>query len=273
VEELTPAHDETSFDATSPTGERSSDGKRTSSTPAEPLGGESAFEPPASDSALPKLEVLVKKEKRSNEFWLALASSIAALIIGAIAVGSGWYTANKHDEQETMRQTINVTRSQQREAYAGFINSASDLAVAIQLQVKAIENPYPFFPNTPIPEGRAADLETLFTDTGHALNSAQLYGSGRLRDQSDKVFEAAAQSRSVIIGWGIAHPANSPDNASCPELLDFENKTESDRQQLANAIDRFSDAAREDLGISPLPPTSTPSEPLLPKDACANYPH
>jgi len=232
-----------------------------------------AQEPPASSPTPPKPEVLVRKEKRSNEFWLALASIIAALVVGVIAVGSGWYTANQHEKQETQRLTVSSTRSQQKDAYAGFINSASDLAVALQLQVRAIENPYPFFPNTPIPVGEAADLETRFADIGHALNSAQLYGSGRVRDQSNKVFEAAAQSRSVIIGWGLIHPANGPDNASCPELLDFENKTESDRQELANAIDRFIDAAREDLGISPLPPTSTPPEPLLPKDACANYPH
>lgn len=243
-----------------------------SSTPAEPHGGQSGSEPPASDPTPPKPEVLVKKEKRSNEFWLALASIIAALVVGVIAVGSGWYTANQHGEKETMRQKDSFIRSQQKEAYAGFINSASDLAIAIQLRVKGIENLYPYFLHTPIPEGKA-DVEARFTDFGHALDLAQLYGSARVRDESNKVFDAAAQSRLIIVGWEVTHPDNGPDNAPCPELLAFENKTESNRQQLANSIDRFNDAAREDLGIPALPPTSTPPEPLLPKDACTNYPH
>jgi hypothetical protein len=241
VEETTPAHDETSSE-------------------------------PASDAVPPKLEVLVKREKRSNEFWLALASIIAALVVGVIAVGAGWYTANQHGEHETMHQKDSFIRSQQKDAYAGFINSASDLAIAIQLRVKGIENQYPYFLHSPIPEGKA-DVEARFTDFGHALDLAQLYGSARVRDESNKVFDAAAQSRLIIVGWEVTHPDNGPDNAPCPELLEFENKTESNRQQLANSIDRFNDAAREDLGIPSLPPTSTPPEPLLPKDACANYPH
>jgi hypothetical protein len=256
VEEPTPAHHETSSEATS----------------AKPHGGDSGSEPSASDPAPPKLEGLVKKEKRSNEFWLALASIIAASIVGLIAVGSGWYTANQHGEQETLRQKYSFIRSQQREADAAFINSASDLAIAIQLRVKAIENLYPYFFHSPIPEGKA-DVEARFTDFGHALDLTQLYGSVHVREQSNKVFDAAAQSRLIIVGWEVTHPDSGPDNAPCPELLEFENKTELNRQQLANAIDRFNDAAREDLGIPALPPTSTPPEPLLPKDACANYPH
>jgi hypothetical protein len=226
--------------------------------------GDSGIAPP--DPAV------LPKEKRSNEFWLALASIVLALVVSAIAVGSGWYTANQHDKQETIREKVSSTRSQQKDAYTGFINSASDLAIAIQLQVKAIENRYPYFLYTPIPEDKA-DLEKKFVDFGHTLDLAQLWGSARVRDDSNKVFEAAQQSRFVIIGWGIAHPGNDPNSASCPELLAFENKTESNRQELGNAIDRFNDAAREDLGIPALAPTSTPPEPLLPKDACANYPH
>jgi hypothetical protein len=272
VKEPTPADDEAPSAATSPTGARPSEGEFTASTPAKPHGGHSGSEPPASDPAPPKPGVLIKKEKRSNEFWLALASIIAALVVGAIAVGSGWYTANQHDKQATMRQKASSTQSQQKEAYAGFITSASDLAIAIQLQVKAIENRYPYFLHSPIPEGKA-DVEARFTDFGHALDVAQLYGSAHVRGASNKVFDAAAQSRLIIVGWDITHPANGPNDAPCPELLAFENKTELNRQQLANAIDRFNDAAREDLGIPSLPPTSTPPEPLLPKDACANYPH
>jgi hypothetical protein len=243
VEEPPPAHDETS-----------------------------GSQQPASDSAPAERDVLVQKKKRPNEFWLALASTVVALVIGVIAAGSGWYTANQHDKQETIRQTVSSTRSQQKDAYVGFINSASDVAIAIQLQVKAIENRYPFFLYSPIPEGKA-DLETKFIGLGHALDLAQLYGSARVRDQSNKVFEAAEQSRFVIIGWDIAHPASDPNSAPCPELLEFEKKTESDRQELGNAIDRFNDAAREDLGIPALPATSIPPEPLLPKDTCTNLPH
>jgi hypothetical protein len=250
VEEPTPAH---------------------ASTPAEPRGGQSDSEPPASGPTPPKPETLVKKEKRSNEFWLALASILAALVVGVIAVGSSWYTANQHGEQETMRHKDSLIRSQQKDAYAGFINSASDVAIAIQLRVKAIENVYPYFLHSPIPEGKA-DVEARFTEFGHALDLAQLYGSAHVRDQSNKLYEAAAQSRLIIVGWEITHPDNGPDNAPCAELLAFENKTEQNRQQLANSIDRFNDAAREDLGIPPLPPTSAPPEPLLPADACANYP-
>jgi hypothetical protein len=228
--------------------------------------------PTASESAPPGHTVPVTREKRSNEFWLAVLSSVVALVIGAIAVGSGWYTANKHDEQETARLKLSSTRSQQKDAYAGFINSASDVAMAIQLRVKDIENRYPFFLYTPIPEGKP-DLDTRFADFGHTLDLAQLYGSARVRDRSNEVFDAAAQSRFVIIGWDITHPANDPNSAPCPELLEFEKKTEANRQQLANAIDRFNDAAREDLGIPALPPTSTRPEPLLPNDACTNFPH
>jgi hypothetical protein len=252
VEEPTPAHDETPSGGTSPTGERPSEGEYTSSTPANPHGGHSG-------------------DKRSNEFWLALASIIAASVVGAIAAGSGWYTANQRDEQATMRQKVSSTQSQEKAAYAGFINSASDLAIAIQLHVKAIENQYPYFMHSPIPEGKA-DVEKSFTDFGHALDIAQLYGSARVRDQSNKVFDAAAQSRLIIVGWEINYPADRPNDAPCSELLAFENKTELNRQQLANAIDHFNDAAREDLGIPSLPPTSTPPEPLLPKDACTDYP-
>jgi hypothetical protein len=257
VDEPTRAHDETSSGA---------------SSPANPHGGQSGSEPLASDPAPPNSEVLAKKEKRSNEFWLALASIIATLVIGSIAAGSGWYTANQHDEQATMRQKVSSTQSQQKEAYAGFINSASDVAIAIHLRVKAIENRYPYFLHSPIPEDKA-DIETTFTHFGHALDLAQLYGSAGVRDQSNKVFDAAAQSRLTVVGWEITYPANGPDDAPCPELLAFENKTESNRQQLANAIDRFNDAARENLGIPSLPPTSTAPEPLLPKDACSNEPH
>jgi hypothetical protein len=236
VEEPVPANDETSSAATSPADEG-------------------------------RHEVPAKKEKRSNEFWLALASTIVTLVVGAIAVGSGWYTVHQHDKQETMRQKLNSTRPEQKVAYAGFINSASDLAIAIQLRVKSIENLYPYFLHSPIPEGKA-DIEARFTDFGHKLDLAQLYGSAHVRDESNKVFAAAAQSRLIIVGWEVTHPDNGPDNAPCPELLEFENKTEVNRQQLANSIDRFNDAAREDLGIPALPPTSTPPEPLLPKDAC-----
>jgi hypothetical protein len=238
-----------------------------SATPAGPKGGQSDSEPLASSPTPPKPDAIIKKDKRSNEFWLALASIIAALVIGVIAVGSGWYTTNKHGEQETIRHKDSLIRSQQKDAYASFINSASDVAIAIQLRVKAIENVYPYFLHSPIPEGKA-DVEARFTDFGHALDLAQLYGSVNVRNQSNKVYEAAAQSRLIIVGWEITHPDNGPDNAPCAELLAFENKTEENRQQLANSIDRFNDAAREDLGIPALPPTSTPPEPLLPKDAC-----
>jgi hypothetical protein len=239
--------------------------------PTPPHGGESDSEPPASVATPAPPEVRVK-EKRSNEFRLALASIIAASVVGVIAVGSGWYTATQHGEQETIRHKDSLIRSQQKDAYVSFINSASDVAIAIQLRVKAIENVYPYFLHSPIPEGKA-DVEAKFTDFGHALDVAQLYGSVNVRNQSNKVYEAAAQSRLIIVGWEINHPDNSPNNAPCAELLEFENKTEENRQQLANSIDRFNDAAREDLGIPALPATSTPPEPLLPKDACANYPH
>ena len=264
VEEPTSAHGESSSEATSFTGERVSEGQHPSTAPAKPLGDRSGSEALTSDSA--------PREKRSNEFWLALASSVVALVVGAIGAGSGWYAANQHDKQETARQKLSSTRSQEKQAYASFLNSASDVAIAIQLQVKAIENRYPYFLHSPIPEDKA-DLEARFTDLGHSLDVAQLYGGVGVRDESNKVFQAAGQSRSVVIGWNMVHPANDPNSAPCPELLEFENKTESDRQQLGNAIDHFNDAAREDLGISSIPSTPIPPEPLLPKDACANYPH
>ena len=270
VEELTPAHDEKSSSPVLPTGEPPSEGEDMSSTPADQHGGQSGSEP--SDPASPRPGVPVKKGTRSNEFWLALTSIIAALLIGVVAVGSGWYSAYQHGEQETKREKDTFLQTQQKEAYAGFISSASDVAIAIELQVKAVGNQYPYFPNSPIPEGKA-DVEKTFTDFGHALDLAQLYGSARVRDQSNKVFEAAAQSRLVVVGWELIHPVNGSNDAPCPELLAFEDKTESNRQELGNAIDRFSDAAREDLGIPALPVTSTPPEPLHPKDACTNYPH
>ena len=130
--------------------------------------GDSGIAPP--DPAV------LPKEKRSNEFWLALASIVLALVVSVIAVGSGWYTADQHDKQETIRENVSSTRSQQKDAYTGFINSASDLAIAIQLQVKAIENRYPYFLYTPIPEDKA-DLEKKFIDFGHTLDLAQLWGS------------------------------------------------------------------------------------------------
>ncbi len=260
VDEPTPTHDDASSGATSPLGERPG-----------PHEGHSGSEPAASDSAPPDREVPVITEKRSNEFWLALASIVVALVIGAIAVGSGWYTANQHDEQETMRLKLSSTRTQQKDAYAGFINSASDVAMAIQVRVKDIENRYPYFLHSPIPEDKA-DLETKFANFGHTLDLAQLYGSARVRDRSNEVFDAAAQSRFVIIGWDITHSANDPNNAPCTELLEFEKKAETNRQQLGNAIDRFNDAAREDLGIPALPPTSTRPEPLLPPEVCTNAP-
>jgi hypothetical protein len=224
--------------------------------------------PTASDSAPPKRGV----SGRSNEFWLALASIGAALTIGAIATGSGWYAADQHDKQETIWVKAGSTRAQQRDAYVGFINAASDVAIAVQLQVKTIENRYPYFLFSPIPPDKA-DLERKFTDLGHALDQAQLYGNARVRDRSNEVFDAAEQSRFVVIGWDLTHPANDPNNAPCPEVLEFEKKTEANRQQLGNAIDRFNDAAREDLGIPALPPTSTRPEPLLPNDVCTNPPH
>jgi hypothetical protein len=270
VEAPTPPHDETSTGPASPTGELPSEGGDMSSTPAEPPGAQADSEPPASGPTPPKPEIPVKKEKRSNEFWLALASIFAVLVVGVIAVESGWFTANQHGEQETMRHKDSLIRSQQKDAYVGFINSASDVAIAIQLRVKAIENEYPYFLHSPIPAGKA-DVEAKFTDFGHALDVAQLYGSVNVRNQSNKVYEAAAQSRLIIVGWEITHPDSGPNNAPCAELLAFENKTEQNRQQLANSIDRFNDAAREDLGIPALPPTSTPPEPLLPADACAKY--
>jgi hypothetical protein len=249
VEELPPGHDETSpsFDH---------------------HDGHSGLEATASDPAPPKRVVA----GRSNEFWLALASIGSALAVGAIATGSAWYAADQHDKQETIREQAGSTRSQQKDAYVGFINSASDVAIAVQLQVKNIENRYPYFLYSPIPPDKA-DLETRFTDFGHALDLAQLYGSARVRDRSKEVFDAAEQSRFVVIGWDLAHPGNDPNSAPCSELLDFEKKTESNRQELGNAIDRFNDAAREDLGIPALPPTSTRPEPLLPEDACKNPPH
>lgn len=253
-------------------GDLPSEGEDVSSTPAGPDGGPSDSEPPATGPTPPKPDAVATKHKRSNEFWLALASIFAALVIGVIAVGSGFYTANLHGAQETMRHKDSLVRSQQKDAYAAFINSAGDIAIAIQLRVKAIENIYPYFLHSPIPEGKA-DVEARFTEFGHALDLAQLWGSANVRDQSNKVYEAAAQSRLIIVGWEVTHPDSGPDNAPCPELLEFENKTELNRQQLANSIDRFNDAARADLGIPALPPTSTPPEPLLPKDACANYPH
>lgn len=252
MEEPTPAPDETS------------------STSAEPPGGHPGSEPP--NSASPTPEVRADKKARPNEFWLALASIAVTLVVGVIAVGSGWYAAVQHDKQETIRQKIGATRSQQKDAYVGFINAASDVAIAIQLRVKAIENRYPFFLYSPIPPGKP-DLATTFTDFGHALDVAQLYGSARVRDLSNDVFHAAQQSRFVVIGWDITHPADDPNSAPCPELLEFEKTTESDRQRLGNAIDRFNDAAREDLGIPALPATSTPPEPLLPPDTCTNFPH
>jgi hypothetical protein len=253
-----PADEETSSNTTSPS--------------KGPDSGHLGSEPTVSDSASSKRDVVVKRDKRPNEFWLAVASSVVALVIGAIATGSGWYTAHQHDKQETQRLQVSSTQLQQKDAYANFLNAASDVAIAIQLQVKAIENRYPYFLYSPIPESKA-DLETRFTDLGHALDLAQLYGSAHVRDRSNDTFDAAAHSRSVVIGWNISHPGNDPNNAPCPELLDFEKTTESNRQQLGNAIERFNDAAREDLGLPALPPTSIPPEPLLPQDACAKFPH
>jgi hypothetical protein len=296
ADQTRPEHGETSSASESPTSGAASDGAETS-TPAElptppPDDAEAedarpetvtqhvglfarrrrarGSESPPWDPATPKLELLVKKEKtRSNEYRLAVLSQVGALIVAAIAAASGWAVGYQHDKQEMARDQASFLRSEQRDQYVTFINSAADLGISLQNKVAEIAGRYnPSIKLEFILESKA-DLVASYTNLSHAMNSVLLLGSPKVRGAAEDVFTAANQSANHVEEWEARYPANGPTPPSCPEIVDFINDDYLKfGANLSSAIDLFGAAAREDLNIRYLPPITFPPGTQIDKAIC-----
>jgi hypothetical protein len=262
AEPPTPAHGESSSGPGSPTDGTASEGNGASPVPPEKHEGASRRRPGGLIGWWISL---------SNEYRLALIAQIGAFIVALVAAGSGWFVGLQHDSNETSRQKTSFTASQQKDAYTSFLNAATDLAGAIDVESTAIINRYPY-DKVDDALTTKTNVETSYTELMHAANLAELFGSHKVRDTANKVVDAAGQSRFHVMLWNESHPQGT-NYPTCPEVIQFIKQTKiEDSPQLYADIERFNEAAREDLDIPSLPPSPTPSSDPFPNDVCVNNP-
>jgi hypothetical protein len=276
VDESTPRDDEPSSARPSPADEPSPEGEETSSTPGKPVdqpteeSDESPVsEPPGSDAEPPK------KQRRSNEFWLATLG-IAGTLLAAIAGGAATIASGvEHDNHDTKSAQVSFAhesqsaqtsfaRTQQVAAYTGFVNSAGDLTQSLLYERNEDVNRYPYIAQreslTP-----NSDREKSSYDFDHAFYEVSLFGSPRARDAADKAREISGRFSIYLITWEFEHPATAG-TPSCRAVVLFLNNTDDLLMKLGAAIGRFQDVAREDLGIPSIPPISESNGPVISRD-------
>ena len=234
------------------------------------------------DPATPKLELRVSNESRkSNADILAIISQIGALVVAALAVAATWLTADHHDRQESDRQKVTFAQeneraqaafrqSQQKDAYAGFANAATDISSALEARTWVIIGQYPYF-HSDLVEGNS-DISASLKDLSHALNLVVIYGGLKTTKAAHDVYDAGAADYNEIANWNLGHPAGSP-MPTCREVLSFVKDTMIENEPaLKNATDNFNNAAREELRIEPLPPSPPLKYPPIADDVCESFP-
>lgn len=241
-------------------------GDEASATPGEGL---SAAEGSASDKEPPK----DKKERRSNEFWLA-AIGMAGTLLGAIAGGVATYvTGVEHDDHDranvqtsltaaSQSAQVSFTRAQQLAAYTRFTDSYDDLWAALSAKLDTVLRRYPYdivLMNAPL--AAKTDVETGLINLDHAANLIDLFGDGPTQDAASKIRDVLNQVRLEIDTWESTHTTADP--PTCLEVTQFSNHiVVDDLNQLNSDEHRFNDAARATLGITLAPPTSSPPRPF-----------
>jgi hypothetical protein len=112
-----------------------------------PQGDKTSPQSPASDAEPPT------KQRRSNEFWLAVLGFISTVVAGVVGAVMTWYTGEQHDHQETMREQASFahetmraqtsfTRSQQLEAYTAFDTAIVEFHDSVRDEVEQYTAPY-----------------------------------------------------------------------------------------------------------------------------------
>lgn len=257
MEEPAPAHGEPSSAPESPTDEPTPEGEETSSTTGKPADGpiqESDASPvskPLGSEAEPP-----QKQRRSNEFWLAVFGIVATTLVGVVGAVTTYFTGVEHDKQESMRAQTSFTRGQQVAAYTAFANAYTDLKDALMYQRDTIVCRYSDFTATCTAVPPKQDLQTSYSNSLDALNKIVFEGSFAANDGAVKVVWKAAQLQDLYREWGRNHP--DPANArrvdpegSARELGAFRDKSKSLLGEMADFNSKFIDAARSDLGLPP----------------------
>jgi hypothetical protein len=249
-----------------------SEGSEAAPTSSGPDGADPPTQEPPSPPEPPlKVELIQERKPRfPKEFWIAAVSIVATAIASVVATVMTLLTSNSHDKRESERQKASFTQEnehdqtkfrqdQQKEAYAGFANAASDLEAAIHQQVYAIVGKYPNFHLSKSLTGNA-DVDSSYIALLHARNLASLFGSTEVRNALIEVIDKATTDRDDVDIWDSQHK-NSSRIPSCNDLMLFTLQTqETDRQALESAIEHFNEVARADLRIPALGPKPPPHE-------------
>jgi hypothetical protein len=192
------------------------------------------------------------KPQRSNEFWLALASTAATVVgVAATAAVGIWaaHLAYKSSENQVKAESDRVktqfSREQRKGAYADFLGAEWDLHGkvdkldgAILLYVKGKTGVQTVY-------DQAKDWDKSWEDSGHVLRAAELLASqpvyNAISDWSnydDRVYDLLGDILREIQNGKVPPPT---------QVATLEELTESDHEPSAK---NFEDLAQADLGIS-----------------------
>lgn len=220
MDEPTPAHGEPSSAPESPTDEPPREGV------SEPSGSDA--EPPS-------------KQRRSNEFWLAVLGVVATALVGVVGAATTYFTGVAHDQQESMRAQASFNRSEQVQAYNKFLYAITAFDHALRYEYQIIDPPAVPARSVSRPERDFAQSQQ---DLAEAAVGLTFYGTPDVMRTLTDVLNAVKRLKGNLADWELSH---STDKESSHE---FKCGQQNDLNYLEFAQAKFGAAGRKDLGLS-----------------------
>ena len=229
-----------------------SEGEETSSTPGKPVDepteaiDESPVpEPPGSDAEPPK------KQRRTNEFWLAVLGVTATMVAGIAGGITTYLTGVEHDKQENVRTQAAFTRTAQLQAYNKFLNAITAFDHALRYEYQKIDPPTSPARSVSRPERDFAQSEQ---DLVEAAIGLTFYGTTDVMNTLTDVLDASNRAQTRKLGdWESHHPPGTPASTDKAESHNFKCGQQKTLNELLFAEGQFGAAGRKDLGLPPLP--------------------
>jgi len=183
------------------------------------------------------------------------------MVVGIVGTVATLYSANQHEEQESIRAQTSATqesnraqtsftRAQQVQTYTAFLNAVNGFVDAALY--KYYHTIAPGHGNVVVFAAPQHDLPTSWLIFGNAATGLAFSSSGDVMNRLGHLVDAMDNYYDMLVNWDVHHPPGSPATTD-DDFAAFKGQQRQTLMDLYKAENDFSNAARNDFGLAPLP--------------------
>ena len=191
-------------------------------------------------------------QRRSNEFWLALAGIAATLIVGLTASLVAYLVSIHHDKAESDQAALSFSRKQKENAYAAFLDSVAALDHQELVLADLVLNPAFDIKKAEYQLKLQQDVnlqQDAFSKFVRASSTVRLVACPDVEDARKRIRDKHNHILQYHVG-PLMEVAQEPERATPEKATRLANDLHDDLDLKPDLVDHFVDVAKRDLALS-----------------------